>query len=179
MAYRVEVLPRARRDVRAIYEYIGAHDSAQAREWFNGLEALMSSLEKHSSRGAATSENQNLRQLLYGNKPHSYRIIYAIDEASRLGTFCTSAMGRKRRGTAEPGNGNRFRGPPDTCRRLLGWALARRATGTARQQGRPGMERRSEQPQTEPRPRRLFSHMRNRAVPPAVPALIPVRAITS
>ncbi|MEP7309359.1 MAG: type II toxin-antitoxin system RelE/ParE family toxin [Acidobacteriota bacterium] len=84
MAYRVDVLPRARRDVRAIYDYIGAHDAAQAQEWFNGLEVLIASLDEHPDRGAAVSENQSLRQLLYGNKPHLYRIIYAIDEASQV-----------------------------------------------------------------------------------------------
>jgi toxin ParE1/3/4 len=84
MAYRVDMLPRARRDVRAIYEYVGAHDSAQARDWFNGLDTIISSLDEHPGRGAATPQHENLRQLLYGNKPHVYRIIYAIDEARQV-----------------------------------------------------------------------------------------------
>jgi len=50
MAYRVEILPRAGRDLRILYEYVQAEHSAQARTWFNELEALIESLDEHPAR---------------------------------------------------------------------------------------------------------------------------------
>jgi len=84
MAFRVELTDRAYRDLAAIYEYIQANSSGQAFRWFNGLESAILSLEKHPKRGTVTREDSRLRQLLYGNKPHVYRIIYSIRERSRL-----------------------------------------------------------------------------------------------
>jgi len=79
MAYRVEVTARAARDLRRIYREINAAYASQAADWFNGLEALVLSLEKYPSRGTPTSEDGKLRQLLYGTRPSVYRVIYAID----------------------------------------------------------------------------------------------------
>lgn len=84
MAFRVELTDRAYRDLAAIYEYIQAGSSGQAFRWFNGLERAILSLEKHPKRGTVTREDSRLRQLLYSNKPHVYRIIYSIRERSRL-----------------------------------------------------------------------------------------------
>ena len=83
MAYRVELMPRAGRDLRAIYAHIHAEDVAQARAWFNGLEASVGSLDEHPNRGAVTPENKHLRQLIYGKTPDAYRIIYSVDERRR------------------------------------------------------------------------------------------------
>ena len=84
MAFRVDVTARAGRDIRRIYLHIRADDSAQALAWFNGLETAIASLNRHPSRGAAIGEDKHLRHLLYGNKPHIYRIIFAIDQLSRV-----------------------------------------------------------------------------------------------
>jgi hypothetical protein len=51
----------------------------RASAWFNGLEVLIYSLEEHPNRGAITPESKKLRHLLCGNKPHIYRVIYAVD----------------------------------------------------------------------------------------------------
>jgi plasmid stabilization system protein ParE len=82
--YHVEVLPRARRDLRHIYAYIHAENSHQAHAWFNGLEAAIASLGQHPARGSLTPESGRLRQLLYGKRPHVYRVIYAIDQRRRV-----------------------------------------------------------------------------------------------
>ena len=83
--YHVEVLPRARSDLRHIYAYINAENSYQAHAWFNGLEMAIASLEQHPARGSPTRENHRLRQLLYGKRPHDvYRVIYAIDQRRRV-----------------------------------------------------------------------------------------------
>ena len=84
MAFLVELTNRAQRDLAAIYEYIQAETSDQASRWFNGLEAAIFSLASQPERGVCTAENSALRQLLYGNRPHVYRVIYRISK--RAGT---------------------------------------------------------------------------------------------
>jgi toxin ParE1/3/4 len=84
MAFRVELTRRARRDLAAIYDYIEASSSTQAFRWFNGLNDVILSLEDRPERGRITRENSRLRQLLYGNKPHTYRIIYSIRRRSQM-----------------------------------------------------------------------------------------------
>jgi toxin ParE1/3/4 len=76
--FLVELTARAERDLAAIYEHIHAESSEHAFEWFNGLEAAILSLAIQPERGMRTPENRALRQLLYGNKPHVYRVIYRI-----------------------------------------------------------------------------------------------------
>ena len=77
-------MARAGRDLRRIYRDINAEDAGQARAWFNGLEAVILSLDEHPGRGAMIPEDRDLRQVLYGERPHIYRIIYAIDEPGRI-----------------------------------------------------------------------------------------------
>ncbi len=84
MAFRVELTARAQRDLAAIYEYIHAGSTKQAFLWFNGLEDAILSLENRPERGRMTRENSRLRQLLYGTKPHTYRIIYSIQRRSQV-----------------------------------------------------------------------------------------------
>ena len=80
MAYRVDLTVRAARNLRHIYRSIHAQHIGEARDWFNRLEQAILSLDEHPARGVAVPENHHLRQLLYGNKPHIYRVIYAVDE---------------------------------------------------------------------------------------------------
>ncbi len=86
MAYRVELTARAGRNLRRIYRTINAADSDQALTWFNGLERAVLSLGEYPSRSPVIPEYENLRHLLYGGKPHVYRIIYAIDDTRRVVT---------------------------------------------------------------------------------------------
>jgi plasmid stabilization system protein ParE len=86
MAYRVDLAERAARNLRRIYLTINGEDSEQARDWFNGLENAVLSLDEHPARGAPIPEDGDLRHLLYGRKGHRYRIIYAIDESKRIVT---------------------------------------------------------------------------------------------
>ena len=83
MAYRVELTVRAGRDLKHIYRRIHAEDSTQAFNWFKGLETMVYRLAEHPDRGAITPENKKLRHLLYGNKPHIYRIIYSVAERDK------------------------------------------------------------------------------------------------
>ena len=83
MAYRVEWTTRADRDLRRIYKHIHADDSDPAFAWPNCLEALVCSFDEHPNRGAVTPESKQLRHLLYGNKPHAYRVIYRVYERAK------------------------------------------------------------------------------------------------
>jgi len=52
--------------------------------WLNGLEAANMTLEQFPRRCPIAPEGvqtkQPLRHLLYGRKPHVYRVLYEIDE---------------------------------------------------------------------------------------------------
>ncbi len=84
MTYRVELTRRAERDLRRLYQVINARHSGEARDWFNGLERLIATLDQFSERGGVTPEDPRLRQVLHGRRPHAYRLIYAIDTAQRM-----------------------------------------------------------------------------------------------
>ena len=80
MAYLVNITSRAERDLARIYERINANDSRAALEWYRGFKQAILSLEKQPNRCPVTPENNKLRHLLYGNKPHIYRAIYRVME---------------------------------------------------------------------------------------------------
>ncbi len=82
MTYRVEVTDRASYDLDSIYRYIQAADSHHAATWFNGLYEALQSLSEMPRRAATIRENSLERHLLYGTKPHIYRIIYFIDDSN-------------------------------------------------------------------------------------------------
>jgi mRNA-degrading endonuclease RelE of RelBE toxin-antitoxin system len=47
------------------------------------LEETILSLDRLPDRGVRPPEDASLRQLLYGNKPHVYRILYKVDPADQ------------------------------------------------------------------------------------------------
>src|SRR5712692_6936894 len=71
-----------------LYQQISADDSAAAASWFNGLEEPIYTLERLPSRCPISPESRKakrrLRQLLYGSKRDVYRVIYEIDESSKV-----------------------------------------------------------------------------------------------
>jgi plasmid stabilization system protein ParE len=70
--------------MEAIYEFIHAEASETAFAWFNGLAREIYSLERFPERGAVTQESKKLRHLLFGKKPSTYRIIYAVDRRNNV-----------------------------------------------------------------------------------------------
>ena len=84
MTYRVELTERAIRDLELLYLEKNAAESQAASRWFNGLEKTVYRLERHPYQCPVAPEartmKRKLRQLLYGKKPHVYRVIYEIDE---------------------------------------------------------------------------------------------------
>ncbi len=83
MAYRVKLTPRAQRDLTSIYERINANSSDAAYHWYLGLRDAIRSLRATPRRCPVIPESGAFRHLLYGNKPHIYRIIYRIMDRER------------------------------------------------------------------------------------------------
>jgi plasmid stabilization system protein ParE len=80
MQYLVRLTDRGLRDLGTIYEFIEADSSEGAFAWFNGLAEAIHSLERLLERGSPIPEDKKLHHLLFGKKPNTYRIIYALDK---------------------------------------------------------------------------------------------------
>lgn len=83
MAYSVNVTSRAERDLSNLYEEIAAGHSDAALKWYFGLKDAILSLEEQPNRCSVTPESSKFRHLLYGHKPHIYRVIYRILEKQK------------------------------------------------------------------------------------------------
>jgi plasmid stabilization system protein ParE len=83
MSYRVKIVPRAQRDLADLYRWTGARQSDAARNWYRGLRDAIRSLRTSPQRYPSTPENKSLRHLLYGHKPHVYRVIYRVVEGRK------------------------------------------------------------------------------------------------
>lgn len=83
MEYRVEITARAERDLAGIYTHIDAERSDSALRWYRGLKEAVLSLETLPNRCAIAPERRSLRHLLYGAKPHVYRVIYRVFEKQK------------------------------------------------------------------------------------------------
>jgi plasmid stabilization system protein ParE len=81
MAYRINFTRRARRDYLLLYESINAAASVPAQLWMARLDETIAILSAAPRSGFVTHEDPSVRQLIYGNKPHLYRILYDIDDA--------------------------------------------------------------------------------------------------
>jgi toxin ParE1/3/4 len=76
-------MPRAQRDLADIYRRIEAGTSDAALTWYCGLRDAIRALRNTPDRCPATPEARDLRHLLYGNKPHIYRVIYRVLEKQK------------------------------------------------------------------------------------------------
>jgi plasmid stabilization system protein ParE len=83
MAYLVNLTVRAERDLALLFHAINAGNSDAAIKWYGGLKQAILSLEQQPNRCPETPENAKLRHLLYGHKPHIYRVIYRVAEKSK------------------------------------------------------------------------------------------------
>ncbi|MBS1825798.1 MAG: type II toxin-antitoxin system RelE/ParE family toxin [Acidobacteria bacterium] len=83
MTYRIETLPRAERDLEEIYRIVGVRSSLAAKVWYRGLKDAIRTLRMSPKAWPSTPEDKNLRHLLYGNKPHIYRVVYRIVEVRK------------------------------------------------------------------------------------------------
>jgi toxin ParE1/3/4 len=101
MAFRVEFAARAARDLEILYLEKNAAESPAAARWYNGLEQAVYALASHPNRCPVAPEarkvKRRLRQLLYGSKPHVYRVIYEIDERRQEVWVLTIRHGARKR----------------------------------------------------------------------------------
>ena len=97
MEYFIEFADRAARDLNALYERIHASESTAAARWYNGLEKAVYTLKDMPRRCPEAPESKKakrpLRHLLYGKKPHIYRVIFEIDEARKMVRLLTIRHG--------------------------------------------------------------------------------------
>jgi plasmid stabilization system protein ParE len=83
MAFRVEQTARAKRDLQAILEWLVAQEAGDAgRRWFDQLIRAIRSLAEFPRRCPLAPEDAELpfelRQLVFGHKPHFYRVLFTI-----------------------------------------------------------------------------------------------------
>jgi toxin ParE1/3/4 len=84
MAYVVRIAPRAERDLAQLYDEINAEYSDAAFKWYQGLNEAILRLEEHPNRCPLTRKKDNLRHLLFGDKPNVYRVIFRVLEKPEL-----------------------------------------------------------------------------------------------
>lgn len=89
MAYKVKLTATAEADAYAAYEYIQSLSPRSAEKWLRQLFLTIATLEEMPSRCALIAEAQEigrpLRQLLYGKRTGTYRVIFDIQEQSEEG----------------------------------------------------------------------------------------------
>jgi plasmid stabilization system protein ParE len=84
MPYRVETTARAERDADSLLSRLIAQEAGETGlRWFEGLEKAIMTLADMPERCSLAPENTQVpfevRQLLYGRKPHLYRILFTIE----------------------------------------------------------------------------------------------------
>jgi plasmid stabilization system protein ParE len=101
MTFLVEFATRAARDLEILYVEKNAAESHAAARWYNGLEQAVDALATYPNRCPVAREarraKRKLRNLLYGKKPHVYRVIYEVDEGRQAVWVLTIRHGARRK----------------------------------------------------------------------------------
>lgn len=84
MAFRVELTHQASHDAEIILEWLQSQHAGDAGlRWFDKLNRAIRSLALMPGRCRLAPENEavpfEMRQLLYGHRSHTYRILFTID----------------------------------------------------------------------------------------------------
>jgi plasmid stabilization system protein ParE len=84
MAFRVESTFGAKDDLDDILAWLQANEAGETGlRWFRKMEEAIASLSELPQRCPIAPENADfpfeVRQLLYGRKPHEYRVLFTID----------------------------------------------------------------------------------------------------
>jgi len=83
--YRVVVTARARTDAIQTFRWKAEHSPETAARWYTGLEKAIATLARFPKRHPVAEEESELlgiplRQMIYGRKPGTYRILFSIEE---------------------------------------------------------------------------------------------------
>jgi len=84
MGFLVKNTLKAKRDLDTILAWLlSEHAGDTGLRWFQGLRESITSLSEFPRRCPLAPENEEfpfeVRQLLYGNRPHAYRILFTIE----------------------------------------------------------------------------------------------------
>ena len=85
MTFRVEISAQAEREAEEIFSWLlSQHAGETGLRWFLAMEDALASLATLPHRCPLAPENSmfpfEVRQLLYGQKPHLYRILFTIED---------------------------------------------------------------------------------------------------
>lgn len=85
MIYRVIVTAKANADTIAAFRFKTEQSAQSARRWLAGLEKAIAKLSKFPERHPLAEEESErlgitLRQMVYGKKPGTYRILFSIED---------------------------------------------------------------------------------------------------
>jgi toxin ParE1/3/4 len=83
VAYRVNLAQRAERDLDLLFQAIEAEQSTAAFKWYQELKRAILSLQENPLRCPITPESKSLRHLLFGKKPHIYRVVYRVMQGTK------------------------------------------------------------------------------------------------
>ena len=83
MTYWIEITARAQADAEAACRWISGHLSpAQAERWYGGRFQMIETLQRQPLCCPLAAENgtfpEEIRELLFGNRPDRYRILFTI-----------------------------------------------------------------------------------------------------
>ena len=97
MGYLLNLAARAERDFADLYDEINAEHSDAAFKWYRGFEEVILTLQDQPKRCPLTPESAKVRHLLYGNKPHIYRVIFRVLEKQKRVEVLHIRHGARRR----------------------------------------------------------------------------------
>ena len=87
MAYPVVLADTAKADANRLYDWVVERAPLRGPEWFEELIDCLYSLNELPRRcplaREATEAKREIRCLLFGKRPHVYRILYEVDEARK------------------------------------------------------------------------------------------------
>ena len=84
MVYRVRLMPRAVEDIVQIYDRVTQAAPLHGSKWYERLMGALYSLDQSPERCLVarrlSTPSKTIRKLLFGKKPHVYRIYFDIVE---------------------------------------------------------------------------------------------------
>ncbi len=83
MPHTINIFHRAMADIRTTVAWRGQRSLSSAARWHTGvlktIRSLANSPDRCPQADEATDLGVDLRQLLYGRRPHVYRVLFTID----------------------------------------------------------------------------------------------------
>ncbi|MGI9054181.1 MAG: type II toxin-antitoxin system RelE/ParE family toxin [Pyrinomonadaceae bacterium] len=84
MQFEILITPSAKADIFEINTWLLENYPDTAEKWLYGISQAVTSLSKFPERCSVSPESDAfdvvVRQLIYGKKPHAYRILFSIQD---------------------------------------------------------------------------------------------------